>query len=454
VEDKFEVRGDWWLPERADHKVPGILKFSLERGAELELFDRLRDPLDMGERTDNDQVIQVSMTEDALELSGRYPRLHGEANGKPYTLVDCFATRWSWRMPGIRGSEFINVNRILRGAIFEQGEALEATGISCGLTYLTNWIMETGIKEEWNWREDGQPLDEDIPQFRLMAYGKPDQVTTTSDGRTISLKHEAGIEGDPIHRRALTQSFHWRIDSPGELVDIDDLLDWASDLQDLISICSLKTAGFEFVRLWHPDVQHQASEDRAIPVAIDMFARWNARSEQPPARLSESDFLFMFKDFGGIEGIRRWMDTAKKHRGGLGRVAATRYQKGMFVSDRLLNCAAALEALDRDITSHANSKFKTRITHCSLLADEPFTALVGSVAEWAEAVRLDRDDVAHHFGRRTRSSSINTFYLWQSLYFLYTMCMLRLCNAPEEAFNHMQEHPEYSRLARSIQSIL
>lgn len=454
MEDHFEVRGHWWLPEQSDHKVSGILKFSADRGAELELFGSFRSLLELGERTEGDGVVQVEMTGDALQLAARYPRLHGQAEGKPYTLDDCFATRSSWPVFGDSGSQLINVGRILRGAIFEKDEALETTAISFTITYLNHWLSETGIMEQWNFGKDDAPLAEDVPEFRLEAFAKPDRKVATADGRTVTLQHNVGIQGDGVDQRSLTQSFYWRVDSAGGKVSMDDALDWASDLQDLISICSLKSAGFEFVQFWRPDVYHQSPENRKIPVVIDMFARWNVRSERSSTRLYRPDFLFTFEDFGGMEGISRWMDVAEEHRSSLGRVAATRYARNMFVSDRLLNCAAALEGLDRTVTGHSTSKLKTRLTRCSSLAGEPFSALVDDIVSWAEAVRLDRDDVAHHFGRRTRSSSIKTFYLWESLYFLYILCVLRLCDSSEDVFTHIKEHAAYRQLTQQIRSVI
>ncbi len=394
------------------------------------------------------------MTEDALQLSARYPRLHGQAEGKPYTLDDCFATHSSWPMFGDGGSQIINVNRVFRGAIFDKDEPLEAAAVSFTTTYLNHWLSETGIREQWNFPKDEASLDETIPEFRLEAFAKHDREVTTTDGRTVTLRHRVGIDGDRIDRRSLTQEFHWRVNSSAGTVPVDDALDWASDLQDLISICSHKAAGFEFVQISHPDVYQQLPDERTIPVAIDIFARWNVRSERSSARLHRPDFLFTFQDFGGIEGICRWMDAAEKHRSSLGRVTATLYAQNMFVSDRLLNCTAALEGLDRTVTSHSNSKLKTRLTRCSSLAGQPFSELVTDIASWAEAVRLDRDDVAHHFGRRTRSSSVKTFYLWQSLYFLYVLCILRLCDGPENVFTHIQEHFVYRQLASQIRSII
>lgn len=452
VEDHFEVKGDWWLPERPDSRVPGILTFSLEHGAELALLGSLRTLFEGGQRTEKDGVVQITMTESALERSGRYPRLHGEVGITAYTLDDCFRTRSSSNLFGGQGSETIHVNRVLRGALFEQNEALEATGVSFAVAHLSDWVMETGIEEQWHWDEDDKPLEEGTPRFRLEAFEKPDRQVVTTDGRTVSLRHSVGIEGDRIDRRSLTQGFHWRVDSAGNKVPMEDLLDWASDLQDLVSIASCKTAGFDFVRFWHPDVYRQLDEGRTFPEAIDMFARWSAKSEKPTRRLYEHDLLFTIQNLGGIEGVRRWMDVAERNRGALGRVMGSRYARGMFVSDRLLNCAAALEAFDRDSTGHITSSFKTRLNRCASLASVPFTALVGDTASWAEAIRLERDEIAHHFGRRTRTTGSESLYLWQSLYFLFVMCMLRASETPEAAFDHLQQHTEYLRLAPRVQS--
>ena len=133
---------------------------------------------------------------------------------------------------------------------------------------------------------------------------------------------------------------------------------------------------------------------------------------------------------------------------------ATRYAKEMFVSDRLLNCSAALEAFDRDSTKTTGSKFKTRLQRCAALAGNPFMELVGDVSRWAEVIRLERDDVAHHFGRRMRTSGSETYYLWLSLYWLYVLCILRDSGAPEEAFNHMQRHGRYQWLIPRIQAVI
>jgi ApeA N-terminal domain 1 len=448
--DDFEVRGEWWLPGRADRKVPGILTFSSEGGAELSLFGSLRSMFEEGERTEKGGTVRVSITQAALERSGRYPRLHGDGGGIAYTLQDCLRIRSSNRIPPGQGSEKVRVTRILKGAFFEEDEALDATGISFGLTYLVDWIGETGISEEWR-EDDG--TQEDVPRFRIEVRKKPDRCAILANGGSVYLKHSVGITGDEMSDRALTQGFYWRVDQPG-MVGMDDLLDLASDLQDLVSMATDSTTAFEHVRFWHPDVFRETPDGKRRPEAIDLFVEWNTQAERPARRLHEHDLLFTFEHLGGIDGVRRWMDAAARHRGGLGRVMGTRYAKGMFVSDRLLNCAAALEAFDRASTGNKGTKFKTRMQRCAALAGDPFTNLVGDVSRWAETIRLERDDVAHHFGRRMRTTGSETYYLWQSLYWVFVICILRDSGAPEEVFDHLQRHAQYQWLVPRIQAVI
>jgi ApeA N-terminal domain 1 len=448
--DEFEVRGEWWLPSRNDRRVPGILTFSPEDGAELSLFGNLRSILEEGDRTEQDGTFRISLTQAALERSGSYPLLHGDGNGNAYTLQDCLRVSASNRILSSQGSETIRVTRILKGASFEEDEALEATGISFGLANLVDWIGETGISEEWR---DADGTLQDVPRFRVEAREKPDRRADLANGGTVYLKHSVGITGDGMSNRALTQGFHWRVDQAG-MASLDDLLDLASDLQDLVSIATDRTAAFESVRFWHPDVYREMRGGARMPEAIDLFVVWNTKAERPVRRLHEHSLLFTFEHLGGIDGVSRWMDAAARHRGGLGRVMATRYAKEMFVSDRLLNCTAALEAFDRDSTQLRGSNLKTRLQRCVALAGNPFANLVGDVDRWAETVRLERNDVAHHFGRRMRTSGSEIYYLWQSLYWLYVMCILRDSGAPEEVFNHLQGHSQYQWLIPHIQAVV
>lgn len=170
--------------------------------------------------------------------------------------------------------------------------------------------------------------------------------------------------------------------------------------------------------------------------------------------LHDQDFLFTFNGFDGMAGVGRWMNAAEKHRGSLGRAMASLYAETMFVSDRLLNCTAALEAFDRQNHNARNrSTLKNRLHRCASMAGDPFTDLVGNVNTWVKAVIIERDDVAHNLGLRARTSNTETYYLWQSVYWLFVMCMLRECNAETTVFDRMPSYGPYRWLRSRIQRV-
>ncbi len=93
ADDDLEARGHWWLPGREDQNVAGILTFNRERGGELGLLGSLRSLFEEGEREERDGVTRISMTMASMQKSGVYPRIHGLAGNKGYTLEDCFRTQ-------------------------------------------------------------------------------------------------------------------------------------------------------------------------------------------------------------------------------------------------------------------------------------------------------------------------------------------------------------------------
>lgn len=446
----LEVVGQWWLAECPDRKVPGTLTFSPAAGGKLTLIGALRTILEEGERTTTDGTVTISITEAAMQESGQYPRILGEAANSLYTLEDCFRIRSSNILFGSQSSETIYVNRVLKGAVFERGEALEATGVTFGTHLLGDWVAETGISEEWTWPESNAALTSE-PQFRLEARNLPERHVVCARGDTVRLEHRVGIRGDDISERCLSQRFFWRVDSPGK-VGIDILVDLAGDLQDLVSVATNHPAAFRFMNFWHPDLIEERHDGTPMPIPISLYVRWNVHAEGDQRRLHEHDLLFTFREFDGIGGVGRWMDIADKHRASLGRVMASRHAEGMFASDRLLNCTAALEAFDRvRARSTKRATLKTRLHRCVSVAGAPFTALVGDVDAWVNAVIIERDDVAHNLGLRAHTTSTETHDLWQSLYWLFIICMLRESGAPAAALDHLQRHSTYRWLRPRIQ---
>ncbi|HEV7823286.1 MAG TPA: hypothetical protein VGP02_00095 [Mycobacteriales bacterium] len=441
----FEVRGEWWLPGDEQHTVPGILVFEPTQGSTLSLLGALRDIHHGAERTVKDGVTTIKVTQASLDTAGVYPRVHGVVGGKAYTLEDCFREKIDMNLFSGAGQETIHVNRVLRGAWFGADEPLHATAVTLQLAFLEDWIGESGITEVI----PEVSSTSGAPAYALESRVLPTRTASIYDGRTLSLSHRVGLSGTVLSARSLTQEFYWRVE--GQNSSIDDLVEIASDIQDLVSIATNQTASFRSLQFSRPEVHHKLPSGKKIEEPIEMFASW--RTGEPGERrrsLMDPSLLFTFDQIGGVDGMGRWMEVAAQHRSALGRVMGSQYATSMFVSDRLMNCAAALEAFDRARFDKKNTKFKTRLVQCAELAGEPFTKMVGNVAKWTEAVRQHRDDVAHHLGKIPNNAHIDTHYLWRSLHWLFILCMLRACAAPDVVFTRLQAHADFLWVSKHV----
>ena len=443
----FEAQGQWWLPERENHKVSGTLKYDPISGASLHLIGALRDLFESARSATDNGETTLHITQGSLETSGIYPRIHGVAGSKAFTLVDCFQSYSSGLMNG-GGIERIHVSRFLRGAIFAPDEELAATDLSLRIKYLGHYIDRSGIE-----KRELLATEKGVAHSWLKGKDLATESVSLSNGDTVNLAHWVGMSGDGISEFKMTQEFRFQISSSA-LRSMDELIHVASDIQDLVSITTDRAAPFVQLSFSHPDLYREYDESR-YPESIDYFARWHAREEGQAAELHRHELFFSFSDFDGMAGLARWLEAAARHRDALGRVMATRYAKRMFVSDILLNVAASLEAFDRTATGFVSSTFRTRLNRCVVLAGEPLGSLVGSeTGAWVDMVKAHRDDVAHHSGYFINDDSSTQFFLGQSLYWLFVLCMLREASAPDVVFRRVQNHQDFLYLAPKIQSAM
>jgi len=445
----LELSGEWWLPEREDRHVAGTLVVEDDGYARLTLIGELRTMFEEGEKSvsDDGQTTAISMTQASLDTAAVYPRIIGQVGARYLTLEDCLRGQHKRNLMGGLASETIHCGQVFDGLGFGAGEPLEFDGIAFQLTWLTHWLQESALDESYDLEEadNGGALI----KINTSVQRRPAR-TLQLDSGSLTLGHSIGIHGDRVRERTLEQSHYFRIEL-GSLVPLDDLSDLASDLQDLLTIAVNRTAEFEgTVELLHPQARHTLPSGKSVRTEVQWYAPWSARDKSMKTALSDYDMLFTFKEFGGMDGVARWLPLAARHRSALGRVMATRYSPSMYVSDRLLNRAAAIEAFDRNETGFENSSFATRLTRCTELAGDPFQDLVQDVDRWVREVKDDRDDIAHHYGRRLRHQTREQLFLSDSVYWLFVYCMMRLAGASDAAFERAARNPSVRWTKRGL----
>lgn len=445
--EKREIQGEWWLPDVSDTKVAGTLVIDEEGNTELRLIGALTSELADAEPPEAgvDGSTVYHFTEDSIAAGGVYPRILGSAGATGFTLDDCFRTHRSMNLFGGLPSERIHVHRVFHHVHFEADEQLQFTKIVVRLHALAYWVQKSGFEETVHFHEN-EDKSMKVLDHTLKVSSVESEVIDGPDGATVTLSHTYGIRGDNVVERRLTQDFTFAV-SFQQLTDLDQLLAQASALQDLVSLGTGRTAAFEEITLRHPEVSQQMGEKkRQIP--IELTAPWTVRLPVPQKEMKIHDVVFSLPDIGGMEGVSKWLDVAKKNQSALGRVMTTRYAEKMYATDHLLNCAAALEAYDRDKYGD-NSHYVDRLKRCVDLAGEHFEELVGDADTWAKALKDNRNTVAHHLST-IEGASTEQIVLSQSAFWLFAMCLLRDAEAPEVVFTKLTEQPSWGWLRKRL----
>jgi ApeA N-terminal domain 1 len=199
--DSLDVRGYFGLPDQPETRLPGQLVFSTADGGSLSLIGRLAG-------------------------LGRQPsRLVGEAEGRSYTLEDCLQALSA----PVQGKQVLLVQRVIVDAVYDKDEPVTADRVSLELANLTRWVRTAGYADAI--RHEGEQATE-----RWTLSSDPIQPLSVSiPGGTLQLQQRRGWTGDGITSRTLTQAswFHIEFD---KVLPLPDVVDLASDLQDLVSI--------------------------------------------------------------------------------------------------------------------------------------------------------------------------------------------------------------------------
>lgn len=448
----FETSGYWWLAndEEQTGRVPGTLTVSATGEAELTLIGSMHGLLAGGATDVSGDQTTTTITRSSREQSGVYPRILGETDDGIFTLNDCFQThRRNNFFHASVGVEKFHVHQVFKGCHFEHDEELQASQLNVSLDWLPYWLQMTGLEESY----EGNTAEEDhlsIEKVTISMAWLDVEKLAAADGAEIKIAQTFKTSGDFITGRSFAQDFAFVI-SPATIAPLPKLLDHAQDLQSLVSMGTGRTAAFSAVHLRHPDVFRRNPNSAAKTLLlVDIFANWTIQNDRPVETLNEFELVFSYDDIGRGDGVARWLAAVAPFRSSLSRVMSTRYSRKMFTSDRLLNCAAALEAYDREKYGD-DIYYVDQLKRTARYAGPVFESLVGNIDRWAKKFKTARNDVAHQNTTLDDGSALH-YFLAESGYWLFVLCLLRDSQAPDRVYHRIDEHRSYAHLRMQISS--
>lgn len=440
MNDPIDIQGVWWLPASPDHKVPGWLRYDSENGGELRLSGsiRPREPLKNG----RDGVVTDPPQDQRI-----YPRIHGQSGRKFFNLEDSFQISIEhYLCRDDDSAEKIHVNWLLTGAWFESDEQVEFDKAIVRFQHLTDWVNRTGLETDILNPDPGAPF------ATAWAKSLPPLKALMVDDCELTLGQELSAGGD--HRNDIVITQRWTLTvAAAERRPLEFFTNRVSDFHDLVSIAAGKVANIETFHFTHDDVPLRSLAGTPIGEAkakLGYYSRWS-NHDRHDERLDPHIMLFTFDDLGGIAGVERWMRFAGTYRSELSRVMATRYNKQMFLEDRVTNCVAALGSFDRTRRDdrHQGTYLVERLRECVNFAGPSFVGLLAgeSVEDWTMRAKNHRNSLGHHLDAFRNDTGIIERELGDQLLWLATLCFLREAGALEHLFDKISRHKSYKWIA-------
>lgn len=444
MNEPIDIQGVWWLPETPDQKVPGWFSYDLQDGGTLRLAGSMR-PLNWTENTLPDGTTQrfVGHRPDEDRL---YPRIHGQSGTRLFHLEDAFQLSIDHGLcREDDAAEKIHVNWLITGALFDGEEQPEVDRAVVELQHLTSWLDNDALTVQWDTTPEG------VFAIAQAAY-EPTVRAVIGNGLELSLTQTLSTGGDQLHDLTLNQRILLNIAATAPR-SMDVLTDRVSDFQDLMTIAAGKVANIEKFHFTHVDVPKLSMAGTQLgnrKEELGYYTRW-ANRDSNRERLSPYAMVFTYAQFGGVEGLRKWMRVADRYRSELRRIMATRYNPTMFVEDRVAHCVAALESFDRTRRSSKDrdTDLVERLRNCVSYAGSPFPDLLGgeSIESWTERAKNHRHALGHHLDRFRADTNLVERELGDQLFWLAELCLLREADAPAVVFERISNNSHFRWVA-------
>lgn len=429
--------GEWWLPPAPDERVSGTLVVSERGEATLHLIGAL------GHRRTG------IMTPEADD--GALSTIHGQVGSRYFTLDRCFQTKSTGVLTGGPVRQELHVNRVMTGNVLLE-EPFEMHKVHAWMDGLVHWAGRTGLSED-----DGYDEQTGRSWTTIRLDHLPRASADLHNDGTVTLGHTWAVRGDLRSGRGVEQDFtiglEW--DSPSTL---DALLAHMGLVQDLVSVALGRPCGYRRVAMF-VEPSHTAGD--AIfrdPPSVDVVANWVARAKTGARELNLADVRFTLQQMGGLPMLARWLEVANSHRGPLARVMATMYSRGMYISDRVLNCAAAVERYDKKRNGTASPtrrkgeiSFKEQVIRCATYAGPEFQDLVGDVDAWGATFKAHRTEVAHHL-EIGEDSPNDALGVAMAARWMFLLCLFRDCGMPQDVFQGVAQSGDWRWLKSRLRA--
>lgn len=366
IEEEYIKTGYFWLPEKDEHKIPGILTIKDGGDIELEVVGHFDENIINVLNDDNDDLSRIIG--------------HVEKDGL-VTLDNCFYTKKNISFGGISKSK-ICVNKVLSGVAYDKYEELTFNSLSFSVDCMDEWVRISGISVE----------NDLVNRISTIRYNPPENITYSLDNdMQLEICFDYTFPGlrNTIEAK-ITQRTYFKLKSE-TLKPLNDFIKIAHKLTNLMCFAIDSTVTLKNVSATSTEIQREVSEGKFYPVPVYIYYRSFPHSENVPNK-SWNQMLFSYgviKD-NAQDVFNKWINAYEILSPALNLYFSTKAGAQKYLEGEFLALAQGLE------TYHRRTSDKKLMDSCE------FDSLVSTIIE-----KCPKEHISWLQGRLMHGNEIN-----------------------------------------------
>lgn len=318
--EEFEYNGIWWLPDKPEKQVSGILRFTPDEGANLDLIGSFKDTENMNITLKPEIILGVS------------------SDGENITLHKCLETRSTIGLQGFQTSSRFSAKLVFVGVHFQTSEDINFKSISVHYLYLDEWVNISGFDIESAGKK------EVIIKYKLP---EPFQAEISS-GFKISINFRAAQRSFSFVPKEVTikQNTEIKIETSEEKL-FEDFREIMYHIQNFLTLGTTKPV-YPLTITGLTEVNKKIIEDKVYYPTVKIFYQLSDIPKRHKI-FFPNDMLFTFKDISDRFELllKNWFEKKDFLEPVCNLYFGTFYNPRMYIEDQFLSLIQSIESFHR-----------------------------------------------------------------------------------------------------------
>ncbi|RJG36914.1 HEPN domain-containing protein [Motilimonas pumila] len=449
IEEEYVKTGYFWLPERDEKKIPGVLTIKNGGNIELEVVGLFDDSIKSLNGDDNLNRIIGHVEKDGL-----------------VTLENCFYTNKNISFGGISKSK-ICVNKVLSGVAYDQNEVVTFNTLSFSVDCLDEWVGISGINVDSDWES----------RTATISYAPPENISYELDS---GMKLEVCFAYTPPSSSStteskITQRVYFKLSSD-DLRPLSDFAEIAYKLTNFLCFAIDTTVTLKGLSATSKEIQRDCGDGNKYPIPIKVFYPSIPFAEKTPDKnWHRMLFTYGMIKSNALDVFNNWLRAYEIMAPALSLYFSTKNGAQKYLDGKFLALAQGLETYHRRTSGEKlmdSSEFDSLVStiskscpeeHAEWLSGrlmhgneinlgkrlkriiEPFKDMLGNSKERSKLLRkiVDTRNYLTHYSESLKNNAADGEELWilyQKMEVIFQLHFLKVVGFSDEEIEGVVEN--------------